>query len=344
MLRFIGTFVLAGLSFAGVAQAQSMQGRWEYLLLTTDGVNTGTLEIDASGRARASGKISTTDYKQSGTASQNGNSVDIQFTEAQASRPSVQYSPDHFICQFNSANLMDCTLPHPSGLATHAGHGQVARAGSQEAAALGKTPTAVEGQYYTDRRSGCRLWTRSFHADATVQWSGACRGGFADGPGVLTLTHSVPNEDGDVELRIEGQYVAGKLNGRALVTYNGGARFEGDMRDGVRHGQGRFTQSGIGYYQGDYRDGLPFGHGVAVSYGDCRAPCEMPAARYEGEFVNFKFQGAGVFTKGNGDKYEGQWGNGLPNGAGTFTWDNGRKSYSGKWSSGCSLSPQGTLY
>ncbi|HLG46897.1 MAG TPA: hypothetical protein VKY24_11715 [Reyranella sp.] len=332
--------VLTFLAGAG-AHAQTMQGKWQYLLKTTDGIATGIVEIDSRNGARASGKVSGIAYTQSGSASQQGANVDIQFNEARVPGTSMRYSPDHLVCHFASANILDCTMTDQKG--SGQGTGQMAREGTQDAATLGQKPASVQGNYYTDRRTGCRLWTPSFHQDATVQWTGGCQGGVADGPGVLTLTHSVANESGDVEVRIEGRYSAGKLNGRALVTYDNGARFEGEMKDGVRHGHGRYTVPGKGYYDGDYRDGAWWGHGVRVFDKDC-STCDLPGARYEGEFVNFKFQGAGIFTKANGEKYEGAWGNNLPNGPGTYSWDNGRQKYSGKWASGCSLSPQNQLY
>ena len=333
--------LLLGAALVLPAQAQSIQGKWQYLLKTTDGISTGTLDIDANGQATASGRVTGIGYTESGRVTQHDGTVDIQFTEAQAPGTNLTYSPDHFVCHFASTNLLDCTMTDQRGGAQ--GRGQLARSGTQEASTLGQKPTAVEGRYYTDRRSGCRLWTPYFHQDATVQWSGGCHAGLAEGPGVLTLKHSVAGETGDVEVRIEGRYSGGKLNGRALVTYNNGARFEGEMKDGIRHGHGRYTNPGKAYYDGDYRDGAWWGHGVMVFDKDC-STCDLPGSRYEGEFVNFKFQGTGIFTKANGDKYEGAWGNGLPNGPGTYTWNNGRQKYSGKWASDCSLDAANRLH
>ncbi len=335
--------LLLGAVLALPAQAQSIQGKWQYYFLSADGVNTGTMDIDSRGKAGAVGKVSgiNVGYTQNGTASQQGATVNIVFTEAQVPGSSVRYSPDRFTCQFSSVNLMECRITDATGMSSSSG--QLARAGSAEAASLGQKPRAVEGNYYVDLRTRCRLWTPYFHQDATVQWSGACKGGVAEGPGVLTVKHSIPDEQGDVEVRIEGQYIGGKLNGRTLVTYDDGSRFEGEMKDGIRHGHGRYTSPGKSYYDGDYRDGAWWGHGVMVFDKGC-STCDLPGSRYEGEFVNYKFQGAGIFTKANGDRYEGAWGNGLPNGPGTYTWDNGTKRYTGKWASGCSLSPQGRIY
>ena len=227
----------------------------------------------------------------------------------------------------------------------------------------------ADGNYYTDRRTGCRLWTPYFHPDATVQWSGACRNGLAEGSGVLTLSHSIRNEQGDVEVRIEGTYSGGRLNGRALITYdaNGKApRFEGTVQDGIKNGRGRFTVPGFGYFDGNYINDNWQGYGELLLDKSCTI-CADPGSqykgdwvngkyqgkgilveangdRYEGEFVGGKLQGKGVYVRQNGDRYEGEWGNGRPNGMGTKTWDHGSKRYSGRWVTDCSMDSAGRMH
>jgi hypothetical protein len=77
---------------------------------------------------------------------------------------------------------------------------------------------------------------------------------------------------------------------------------------------------------------------------------------YDGEQVNGKFEGSGVFTSAakdrldgqwkdgrlegralviwaNGDRYDGEWHNGVPDGHGTQIWANGRR-FEGVWHNG----------
>ena len=51
---------------------------------------------------------------------------------------------------------------------------------------------------------------------------------------------------------------------------------------------------------------------------------------YEGDYVNGKRSGSGVFTYANGDKYTGQFENGDKQGTGTLVWSNGN-AYVGQW-------------
>ena len=50
--------------------------------------------------------------------------------------------------------------------------------------------------------------------------------------------------------------------------------------------------------------------------------------KYEGEYVNDKFEGNGKYTYGNGEYYVGEWKNGLRNGKGKF-YKNGNIRYEG---------------
>jgi len=55
--------------------------------------------------------------------------------------------------------------------------------------------------------------------------------------------------------------------------------------------------------------------------------------RYEGDVVDNKRNGKGVYTSSNGDRYEGEWANDQQTGKGTFTWSNGDR-YDGDFASG----------
>ncbi len=198
------------------------------------------------------------------------------------------------------------------------------------AAALASTACLAEVGFYVDKRTGCRFGMADFHKDATVQWSGGCKDGFFDGPGVVTLTHSTAGEKYAV-VRIEGTFVGGGLNGRALITYADGTRYEGEMRRGQRVGRGRLVKPGIGYADVTYQAGGYIEYAEFQYDKDCR--CDTPGARYVGEMFAGKRNGKGIFTLANGDKYEGEWHDDLPRGAGTLT--HGGKKYSSDWLYGC---------
>jgi hypothetical protein len=52
--------------------------------------------------------------------------------------------------------------------------------------------------------------------------------------------------------------------------------------------------------------------------------------RYEGEFVNGKFHGKGIYTWPDGRRYEGEYENDKKHGYGSYYWPDG-KCYEGYW-------------
>ena len=62
---------------------------------------------------------------------------------------------------------------------------------------------------------------------------------------------------------------------------------------------------------------------------------------YQGEFVDGKSTGKGIYTWANGDKYEGDWVNGYRTGKGTLTTSSGMR-YVGKFLN--NMQTKGTLY
>ena len=90
--------------------------------------------------------------------------------------------------------------------------------------------------WMADSRTGCKLWNPQPQPGETVRWSGACEGGFAVGPGVTEWY-----EDGEVTEIVEGDRVAGHLQGKGVQTTADGARFEGSWKDDRRNGPGVYT-------------------------------------------------------------------------------------------------------
>lgn len=162
-------------------------------------------------------------------------------------------------------------------------------AATQSAAAGALLPST----WLADARTGCKVWNPQPEPGERVEWSGACKDGFASGPGVVQWL-----EDGVVTERTEGNRAGGHLQGRGVQVSASGDRFEGSWKDDSKDGPGAYTAS----------DGT----------------------RYVGDFKADRFDGYGVLTDSRGNRYEGAWRNGRRNGQGTFTGADG-SSFTGLW-------------
>jgi len=106
------------------------------------------------------------------------------------------------------------------------------------------------------------------------------------------------------------------------------------------HGIGRVTWTGSrAVYEGEFKFGKREGWGRFYIKGE----------RYEGEWVDDRKHGYGVYTWDDGDRYEGNWVAGRQEGHGSYIWGNG-SSYVGAWKEdrrcgrGVYRWPQGDLY
>ncbi|WP_374358310.1 hypothetical protein [Chitinimonas sp.] len=84
--------------------------------------------------------------------------------------------------------------------------------------------------------NGCKLWNDEPQANESVQWSGACVAGKASGPGRAEWLLN-----GKVAEWYEGDYRAGKMDGKGTLQYKDGNRYQGDMRKNRMYGEGSFT-------------------------------------------------------------------------------------------------------
>lgn len=125
-------------------------------------------------------------------------------------------------------------------------------------------------QIATDARTGCRIWDQYPDARKTIHWSGACRNGFAEGPGTLEWAYN-----GRPDGRARGTFVEGRLDGRAQVEWRDGRRMDGEFRQGRAEGQGSFVWPDGRRYSGDWKDDRRTGFGT-LDYPDGR--------RFVGEF------------------------------------------------------------
>jgi hypothetical protein len=160
-----------------------------------------------------------------------------------------------------------------------------------QSAAAGAAPLA--STWLADARTGCKVWDPQPEPEESVRWSGACKGGFASGPGVTEWV-----EHGLVTERTEGERTGGHLQGRGVQTLANGDRFEGSWKDDRREGEGAYVAA------------------------DGRS--------YVGGFKDDRFDGFGVMTDARGGRYEGGWKAGRRNGQGSYTGPDGTR-FTGLW-------------
>ncbi|MGA3158398.1 MAG: hypothetical protein ABSE43_12575 [Steroidobacteraceae bacterium] len=194
----------------------------------------------------------------------------------------------------------------------------------------------------------CKVWNNVPKPNESATWSGACRGGIGEGPGVLlwqrddapesrdevTLKRGMPTGPGSYTTpdgeHYEGSYVNGRSDGPGTITWPNGARFDGMFRDGVMSGYGVWTGPNGERYEGLFRNGARNGKGTAVN---------ATGERYEGDWLDGVREGFGTQTYADGGRYEGQWLDDTPAGPGTRTWADGSR-YSGDFVAGEPAHPE----
>jgi hypothetical protein len=166
---------------------------------------------------------------------------------------------------------------------------------------------------------GCRVLVGNTTSDTTVQWSGQCQAGYAEGPGSLTLFSA-----GVKRFVTEGHLRAGQVEGFGRYQSVTGARYDGEFRGGLRNGQGTFIWPDGSRYIGEWLNGKRSGRGVFHW---------TNGARYEGEWRNDQKSGQGKMVGPNGEQFEGVFRDNMPNGFGTLKTSTFTRS--GIFSNGC---------
>lgn len=123
------------------------------------------------------------------------------------------------------------------------------------------------------------------------------------------------------DARYEGDFVAGRFDGRGVMTYLSGNRHEGAYQNGKREGDGKFIFATGTVYEGSFANNNFNGKGKMR---------HASGETYDGEWHDDRRQGKGVATWPNGDRYDGDWANDYRNGQGTMTYADGSK-YEGAW-------------
>jgi hypothetical protein len=125
----------------------------------------------------------------------------------------------------------------------------------------------------------CSLYSAGAGPGDTVQWTGECVGGYAEGLGTATFTHDGQTQsftanfvhgvipDGHVITRwgkgwsYDGDTIAGRFNGSGILTTDASDRFDGQWNDGKMNGFGVLLRANGERYAGDWKDDKPNGKG-----------------------------------------------------------------------------------
>lgn len=167
---------------------------------------------------------------------------------------------------------------------------------------------------FTDGKGQLRCDTSGIQR---ATWSGACKDGLADGPGVATwVDATTPN-------KLDGTLAQGAVSGVATLVY-GDHTYIGTLRQFAPHGQGFFKYPDGSMYEGGVDNGEYSGPGIFQA---------ADRSRYEGEWVHGRREGQGRATYALGGSYEGHWRNDHFDGAGSVVYVGGR-TYTGQFREG----------
>ena len=122
----------------------------------------------------------------------------------------------------------------------------------------------------------------------------------------------------------EGEYKAGKIEGRGVFRYASGDVYEGVWKSGVREGQGTYRYASNAVYEGQYKRDQKEGRGT-FRYAD--------GGVYEGGWKAGQREGQGAYRFVSGDVYEGEYKAGQEEGLGTFRYADGAV-YEGEYIAG----------
>jgi hypothetical protein len=139
------------------------------------------------------------------------------------------------------------------------------------------SPPGGNGQWLKD--GACALFSADVHPGDSVNWTGSCVDGYAEGLGTATFTHDGQAQsftaafvhgvipDGHVISRwgqgwsYDGETVGGRFQGAGILTTDARDRFDGQWSDGKMTGFGVLLRANGERYAGDWKDDKPNGNG-----------------------------------------------------------------------------------
>lgn len=148
---------------------------------------------------------------------------------------------------------------------------------SNASADVSNSSAARTGSWLKD--GDCALFSAGAVPGDSVNWKGACVGGYAEGLGTATFTHDGQSQsftanfvhgvipDGHVITRwgqgwsYDGETVGGRFNGAGILTTDTADRFEGVWSDGKMNGFGVLRRANGERYAGDWKNDRPNGKG-----------------------------------------------------------------------------------
>jgi hypothetical protein len=122
-------------------------------------------------------------------------------------------------------------------------------AGHPDSLEISWTAPCRDGSWSLDPRTGCQVWDWRPDPEDTATWSGSCRSGLKQGPGVVQwYEHGRPID------RFEGTFRSGKKEGLGVYDWPAGQRYHGTYLEDLPHGQGTVTIDGVSFV-GSWRRG-----------------------------------------------------------------------------------------
>jgi len=159
-------------------------------------------------------------------------------------------------------------------------------------------------------KADCRIAENSRVTGQSPDWNGACKDGYASGPGALQWS-----KDGKETERYEGNLSKGVPDGAGIAQWADGSLHEGTYREGKLHGAATVVFSSKSQLRGTFEQGRVVGD---VKFDD------QSGSLYEGGWGDDGPEGRGTKVFALGGSYRGLWHKGKPVGDGEILYPNGQ--------------------
>lgn len=144
-----------------------------------------------------------------------------------------------------------------------------------------------------ENQKGCFIKNPKPVENERVMFFGTCKDGVVDGKGTL-----IWYVDDKLDLKVEGSWDAGVLNGNTKMLFGSGGSYKGMIKNELRDGFGTMKYHNGDYYEGFWKNNKRHGKGVFIFHN---------GTRFEGTYVNDYEEGFGKIFYENGQKFEGNF-------------------------------------
>lgn len=155
----------------------------------------------------------------------------------------------------------------------------------------------------------CRVALPQPQTEQRATWSGACKDGYADGPGAIQWFRQ--DQPGT---RYEGMVARGQPQGDGIIQFPNKLRYQGDFKDGKRDGAGMLIYADDSTLKAAFRQNRIAGP-VLRRYRN--------GSTYEGGWGEKGPEGAGKLSFALGGSFDGHWHLGKPEGDGEIGYPGG---------------------